>query len=177
MVTEPSVIDRDPVVITAEMTAGYEADTGKTLYPAQPESLLIHAYVYRETLVRIGIQEAAKQNLLAYAKESMLDYLGALVGCYRLAGEIDDRFRERIELGQERVAGGSISAYRLAVLSVSTEITAVAVTSPADGVISIAVTSAAEDMEALLNSVRLALNADDARPLTDQVIVTSGGAA
>lgn len=175
--TEPSFIERDPVAITAAMTADYEAGTGRTLYPAQPESLLIHGFAYRENLVRIGIQEAALQNLVAYAAGDMLDYLGELVGCYRLEGESDDRFRERVQLGQERVAGGSVSAYRLAVLSVSTEITAVAVTSPADGVVNIAVTTAAEDAEGLLNRVRLALNADDARPLTDQVIVVLGGAA
>lgn len=35
--TEPDFIERDADKITAEMIAKYEADTGKTLYPAQAE--------------------------------------------------------------------------------------------------------------------------------------------
>ena len=66
---EPSFIDRDPQAITTEIVAQYELLTGKTLYPAQVERLLIDVIDYRETLVRIGIQEAAKQNLVAYARE------------------------------------------------------------------------------------------------------------
>ena len=38
---EPSFIDRDPQAITAEIVAQYEQLTGKTLYPAQVERLLI----------------------------------------------------------------------------------------------------------------------------------------
>lgn len=81
---EPSFITRDAAAITVEMVAAYEAATGRTLQPAQPERLLINLFAYRENLVRIGIQEAAKQNLLAYASYPMLDYLGELVGVGRL---------------------------------------------------------------------------------------------
>lgn len=43
------------------MIAKYEADTGKeTLYPAQAERLLIDLWAYREMLVRVAVQEAAK---------------------------------------------------------------------------------------------------------------------
>ena len=77
---EPSFIDRDPQAITAEIVAQYEQLTGKTLYPAQVERLLIDVIAYRETLVRIGIQEAAKQNLVAYARAPMLDYLTRIPG-------------------------------------------------------------------------------------------------
>ncbi|TDK65968.1 baseplate assembly protein [Sapientia aquatica] len=81
---EPAFIDRDPDTIVHDMVAQYEAATGKPLYPAQVERLLIDIIAYRETLVRVGIQEAAKQNLLAFARAPMLDYLGELVGVYRL---------------------------------------------------------------------------------------------
>ena len=84
---EPDFIARDPQAITAEMVAQYETLTGKTLYPAQVERLLIDLIAYRETLVRIGIQEAAKQNLVAFAVAPMLDYLGELVGVYRLPAQ------------------------------------------------------------------------------------------
>ncbi len=81
---EPNFIDRDPQAITADMVASYEAMTGKTLQPAQVERLIVDLFAYRESLVRIGIQEAAKQNLVAFARAPMLDYLGELVGVYRL---------------------------------------------------------------------------------------------
>ncbi len=84
---EPSFIDRDPEVITTEIIGQYEQLTGKTLYPAQVERLLIDVIAYRETLIRIGIQEAAKQNLVAYARAPMLDYLGELVGVTRLPAQ------------------------------------------------------------------------------------------
>lgn len=84
---EPSFITRDPAAITAEMVASYEATTGKTLQPAQIERLLIDLIAYRENLLRIGIQEAAKQNLVQYAVFPMIDYLGELVGVVRLAAQ------------------------------------------------------------------------------------------
>lgn len=84
---EPNFIDRDQKKITAEIIAEYEKKTGKVLYPAQVERLLIDIIAYRETIVRIGIQEAAKQNLVAFARAPMLDYLGELVGVTRLAAK------------------------------------------------------------------------------------------
>lgn len=84
---EPSFIDRDPEAITAEIVAQYEGLTGKTLYPAQVERLMIDVIAYRETLVRVGIQEAAKQLLVAFARAPMLDYLGELVGVTRLPAQ------------------------------------------------------------------------------------------
>lgn len=84
---EPDFIARDPAAITAELIAQYEQMSGKTLYPAQVERLLIDLLAYRETLVRVGIQEAAKQNLVAYARAPMLDYLGQLVGVTRLPAQ------------------------------------------------------------------------------------------
>ncbi|MDM7320220.1 MAG: baseplate J/gp47 family protein [Fervidobacterium sp.] len=84
---EPNFIERDPAKITQELIETYERITGKKLYPAQIERLLIDLIAYRETLVRIAIQEAAKQNLVEYARFPMLDYLGELVGVYRLPAQ------------------------------------------------------------------------------------------
>lgn len=84
---EPDFIARDPAAVTAEMVREYEAVSGKTLYPAQVERLLVDLVAYRETLVRIGIQEAAKQNLLAFARAPMIDYLGELLGIVRLPAQ------------------------------------------------------------------------------------------
>lgn len=86
-IAEPNFIDRDPAQITSEMIAQYEDASGKKLYPAQAERLLIDLFAYRENLVRIAIQEAAKQNLVAYSRAPMLDYLGELVGVHRLPAQ------------------------------------------------------------------------------------------
>jgi len=84
---DPNFISRDASVITQEWIALYEQKTGKTLQPAQIERILIDVGVYRENLLRIGIQEAAKQNLVNFATYPMLDYLGELVGVYRIAAK------------------------------------------------------------------------------------------
>ena len=81
---EPNFIDRDAQKIVSELIAEYEQLTGKTLYPAQIERLWINLIAYRESQVRIGIQEAAKQNLVRYASKPILDYLGEPLGVYRL---------------------------------------------------------------------------------------------
>ncbi|MEX3614355.1 MAG: baseplate J/gp47 family protein, partial [Burkholderia gladioli] len=81
---EPNFIDRDPDAITAEMIAAYERLTGKTLFPAQLERLLINVFAYRENLVRKAIQDTGKLNLVRYARAPILDYLGENVDCERI---------------------------------------------------------------------------------------------
>ena len=83
----PSFIERDPSKITNDLIAEYEQLSGKTLYPAQVERLLINLIAYRETLVREAIQDAACQNLVNFARAPMLDELGALVACRRLEAQ------------------------------------------------------------------------------------------
>lgn len=81
---EPIFITSDPNLIVSELVAFIETSLGKTLEPAQIERLMANAWAYRETLVRTGINDAAKQCLVAFAKAPMLDYLGQLVGVTRL---------------------------------------------------------------------------------------------
>ena len=85
--TMPQFIDRDPDQITRELVEQYESLSGRTLYPAQAERLLINIMAYRKTLIREAIQDAATQNLVNYARAPMLDELGVLVGCVRLPAE------------------------------------------------------------------------------------------
>ena len=82
---DPDFVERDPAGLTAQMIADYEHYTGRRLQPAQVERLIIDLISYRESLVRVASQEAAKQNLLAFARFPMLDYLGELLGVVRLA--------------------------------------------------------------------------------------------
>ena len=77
----------DPLAITDELVRAYEATTGKTLYPAQIERLFIDLIAYRETLVRGLVNDVARQNLVAFARAPMLDFLGELVGVSRLAAQ------------------------------------------------------------------------------------------
>jgi len=83
----PVFVSCDPQAITSEMVADYEGRVGRTLYPAQVERLLIDFFAYRETLVRLAIQQAAEQNLVAFARAPMLDYLGELVGVTRIPAQ------------------------------------------------------------------------------------------
>lgn len=81
---EPIFFDTDESAIIAETVADYESRTGKKLSPAQVEQLLINTWAYREKMLRIAGNEAAKQNFLAFARYPMLDYLGDLLGVERL---------------------------------------------------------------------------------------------
>jgi phage-related baseplate assembly protein len=77
----------DPLAILNHMIATFEQASGKTLYPAQVERLLINLYAYRETLVRNAIQYTGQQNLLAFASYPVLDYIGQLTDTPRLAAQ------------------------------------------------------------------------------------------
>jgi phage-related baseplate assembly protein len=82
---EPSFVDRDPAVVERDAVALFEALTQRQTYPAQPERIMLDVLAYRETQVRIAIQEAAKQNLVYYATGNNLDHLGVLVDVQRLS--------------------------------------------------------------------------------------------
>lgn len=82
---EPSFIERDGAKVLADMVADFEARTGRPLQPTQSERILIDMWAYRETLVRVAIQQACLQQLVAYAAFPMVDHLGALANAPRLA--------------------------------------------------------------------------------------------
>ncbi|HEY9737520.1 MAG TPA: baseplate J/gp47 family protein [Trichocoleus sp.] len=84
MADRPDFIERDPATIETEALSTFEAALGKALFPGQPERLLLNGLVYREALVRMGIQYAAEQSLVNYAVEASLDQLGVLLGVTRL---------------------------------------------------------------------------------------------
>lgn len=81
---EPEFVTRDAEAITREAIALYESLTGKTLYPAQVERILVDVVAYREKLTREAIQDAGKLNLVRYSRAPVLDYLGENVGVPRL---------------------------------------------------------------------------------------------
>lgn len=88
--------------------------------------------------------------------------------------EDDERLRERIRIAPESyTVAGSRGAYEARVLAVSVDIRSVSVTSPEPGVVDVRFLLADGEMPdaALIEQVRAALNAEEVRPLTDNVLV------
>lgn len=88
MATPPVFISpTDPTEIFAELKTEYETRVGKTLYPAQVEYQLLQTMAYRESLLRLGIQNAGEMNLVDFSRAPFLDFNAVLVGVYRLAAQ------------------------------------------------------------------------------------------
>lgn len=81
---EPNFINRDPETITKEWAELYEKKSGKVLQPAQIERLMVDVGAYRESVLRMKIQEVAKQNLLSYAPLDILEHIGEPLGVTKL---------------------------------------------------------------------------------------------
>ena len=89
------IVSDDIKQILADTIADYEQRTGKTLQPAHIERSIIQSYVYREMLVRQGINHAFLQTFPQFATGLALDLCGEPMGCYRLsdqAAEVTLRF-------------------------------------------------------------------------------------
>lgn len=67
-----------------ELVDSYEQIVGIPLTKGQVESLMLSTFNYRENILRLAINDSAKQNLLAFAKGPVLDHLGAFLGVSRL---------------------------------------------------------------------------------------------
>jgi phage-related baseplate assembly protein len=80
----PDFAEHAPQAIVAAIIAEAEQLLERQLYPAQVERLLANLQAYRETGVRNAVQYTGEQNLVAFAVGTHLDYLGELLGCYRL---------------------------------------------------------------------------------------------
>ncbi|MDH2999495.1 baseplate assembly protein [Chelonobacter oris] len=159
---------------------------------SDPVTKLLEENAYLDMLLRARINAAAKSVMLAYATDSDLDHLGALLGVERLIDieanpnanppieaqyESDDRFRHRIQQSLEGLTtAGSKNSYYYHTLTASTQVKDAAVTSPQPGTVLVTVlshTNQGQADSALINTVQTALNAEDVRPLTDTVQVKS----
>lgn len=146
---------------------------------SEPLVKLIEAWAYEAILKAGEINAGVRAMLLASAQGADLDHLAANHLVSRREGEDDDTFRLRAALGPEGWAtAGPKGAYVYHALSASPLVADVDVTKPAPGQVRVAVLSHAADGvadENLLAVVAAALNADEVRPLTDQVLVASAG--
>jgi len=80
-------VNTDATYYESLLIDAYEKITGRTLYPADPERLLVNLQTYASTLLAIAINETAKQNLLSYASGQNLDKLAEFYGVKRLQAQ------------------------------------------------------------------------------------------
>lgn len=193
---EPEAIeDLDYEVILSEIKSDFLAlwpdYSGE---PHDPITKVLEVAAMREMMLRQSHNEKASQIMLAYAKGSNLDALGALpwlqVERQTVAPaddtttpptpaimEDDDRFRERILLAYNQLStAGSEGSYRYHALSASELIKDVQVKSPTPGDVLVTILGVDGDGSAdqeLIDTVLTGLNAESVRPLTDFVTVQS----
>ena len=157
---------------------------------SDPASMLLEAFAGRELRLRQQINEAARALLLAFAGGSDLDHLAANVGVARYLNESDDLLRARTQLAFESyTTAGSAGAYVFHARSASRHVADVSVTrgvhpgavivtiladtkeSSGDPARDLPPSRAGVPDEETLRAVREALEADDIRPLTDEISV------
>ncbi|MBL0229475.1 MAG: baseplate J/gp47 family protein [Moraxellaceae bacterium] len=159
---------------------------------SEPLVKLLQVYAYRELLTRQRENLKAVSLMLAFAKGSDLDQIGANYGVPRLlidsgnpsaippispTYESDSDFKRRIQLSFEAfTTAGSEASYIFHGLSADGQVADITALSPSAGVVEIYVLARTGDGLAdstLLTKVENALNAKTIRPLTDNVQVFS----
>jgi len=189
----PAVIETlDFETILAQRLAQFQQ-----LYPdytlvleSDPAMKLLEIMAWQELLMRQRINDAAKACMLAYAVGTDLDNLAANFQVERLlitaadttavppveaVYESDDRLRERTQAALEGITtAGPRESYRFHAMTASALVADVGVDSPEPGTVRVTVLALAdsgEPDEALLDTVRAALNDEKIRPLCDLVTV------
>jgi phage-related baseplate assembly protein len=162
------------------------------LVESDPAFKILEVSAYRELLVRVRVNEAIKAVTLAYAIGADLEQIAARYDVERLlldAGnpdavppipptfEDDASLRRRTQLAFESFStAGPAGAYIFHSLGADADVLDAAVHSPTPGQVVVAVLSRTDTGTApdeTLDAVELALNADEVRPITDEVIVQS----
>lgn len=143
---------------------------------SDPAVVVIEDAAYRETLLRARGNDIARAGYLFYAVGSEVDHKGQFHDCYRMPGEDDDRYKERIILAiRGRSTGGTEPRYEGAAMAASLRVQkAKAYTLLDDPTIYIAIVSTDNDGvadEALLDAVRAAVTAVDHRMVNDRIVV------
>lgn len=192
----PAVVDvLSFETILAEMVADLKTrDPAFTaLVESDPAYKILEVAAYRETLLRARVNDAAKSVMLAYAVGSDLDQIASLFGVTRktlvpanpnafppvaavMEADADLRFRVQIALEGLSTAG-PVGAYIFHALKL-TSVKDVAVESPTPGNVLVSILSVYNNgvpTTAELAAVTAELNADDVRPLTDNVTVQAAG--
>ena len=134
----------------------------------------MQAFAYRELLYRQRLNEAARSNLLAFANGTDLDHKGAFYNLPRLFGELDARYRVRIQLRIAALAGnGTGEQYQLLAMTASQNVRSASVGPGQPGAVDLVLWLVdASQAETTLALVHAALNAENARPLGVPVTVS-----
>jgi phage-related baseplate assembly protein len=136
---------------------------------------LLQVVAYRETNLRARINDAARANLLAFAKGSDLDHLATFYELVRMYGESDERFAERLILAiQGRSTGGTEPRYKFIAMSADIRVQDVSIyTIGRSPVIHAAVFSSDNNGVAdqiLIDKVHAALNDPSVRMVNDTIV-------
>jgi phage-related baseplate assembly protein len=144
---------------------------------AEPMTILVQAFAYREMVLRAQCNDLVKSRMLAFAAGADLDHIAAGHGIERLNYENDSALRGRVVASFDaKSTAGASGTYRLFAMSASGDVKDVQVVSPAPGAITIYVLSALPSGLAsaeLIDTVSAAVNADHIRPMNDVVTVMS----
>jgi phage-related baseplate assembly protein len=191
----PDVVEAlDFESILAAMIADLQArdPVFTALVESDPAFKILEVAAYREVLIRQRVNEAARSVMLAYAGGADLENLAALFGVTRLTIdpgnpsaippvpptlESDSDFRRRLQISLEGFStAGPAGAYVFHALSASGDVLDALATSPSPGDVLVSVLSRTGSGAAsapLLAAVAAAVNAENVRPLTDNVVVQS----
>lgn len=162
------------------------------LVESDPAFKILEVAAYYRTLAVQQLNDAARAVMPAYAAGADLDHIAARYAVERLVIdpgdpnalppvaavlESDADLRRRMFLAFEGLsAAGPVGGYVFHALGADSDVADASVQSPAPGQVLVTVLSRTGDGTAsagLLSAVEAALNADDVRPLTDQVSVQS----
>jgi phage-related baseplate assembly protein len=178
--------------IVAAMLADLQArDPAYTaLVESDPAYKVLEVAAYRETLMRQRVNDAIKAVMLAYAVKTDLDNIAARYNVQRLlvtpaddttipptpaVYESDDSLRNRTQLSFEGFStAGPVGAYISHALGADARVADVSVQSPTPGQVLVTVLSNVGNgapTQDIIDAVKAALNDQDVRPLTDEVIV------
>lgn len=191
----PDVVEAlDFETILAAMLADLRArdPAFDVLVESDPAYKLLEVCAYRELLIRQRVNDAARSVMLSFATGADLDQIGANYGVQRLVldegdpdaippvpptYESDADFRARIQLSLEGyTTAGSEGSYVFHGLGADPDVKDIAAVSPDPGLVTVYVLSRTGNGLAspeLIAAVSNTLNAEEIRPMTDQVTVQS----
>lgn len=140
---------------------------------SEPVTKLLEVIAYLELLLRARVNEAARANLLAFARDKDLDRLADFYGLNRFQGEADDAFRMRlITRIQGSSTAGPAAHYRAHALSAHPAVEDVHIASPNPGKVIVAILAKHDQADAL-DAVREVVLSNRVRVLSDSVSVVA----
>lgn len=158
-----------------DLVERFPAVSGVIDLESEPLRKLLEVFAYRELRLRARVNDGARAVMLAFARGTDLDQIGARYAVGRMEGEDDTRFRARIALAPEALTvAGSEGAYQFHAMSADANIHDASVISDRPGRVIVTVMMKGPDPTPsadVLTKVREKVNAKAVRPLTDEVIV------